>query len=31
MNRNITIFTDQNGKKIVLINELRFKGRKRED
>lgn len=31
MDRNITIFTDRNGKKIVQINDLRFKGKKRED
>ena len=31
MNRNINIITDADGKKIVLINDIRFKGKKRED
>lgn len=31
MDKNINIITDQNGKKLVLINDIRFKAKKRED
>ena len=31
MERNINIIVCLNGEKIVLINDIRFKGRKRED
>ncbi|MDE6405221.1 MAG: hypothetical protein K2M20_06190 [Lachnospiraceae bacterium] len=31
MDRNINIIVGLNGERIVLINDIRFKGRKRED
>lgn len=31
MNRNVSIIVDHEGKSIVLINDIRFKGKKRED
>lgn len=31
MERNINIIVGLNGEKIVLINAIRFKGKKRED
>lgn len=31
MNRNVNIVTDLDGRKIVLIHDVRFKGKKRED
>ena len=31
MDRNINIINGLNGEKIVLINDIRFKGKKRED
>ena len=31
MSNNITIITDAIGKKIVLINDLRFKGKTKEE
>lgn len=31
MDRNVNIITDLDGKKIVLINDIRFKAKKRED
>ncbi|MCM1186582.1 MAG: hypothetical protein NC251_04070 [Lachnoclostridium sp.] len=31
MDRNVNIIVEPNGEKIVLINEVRFKGKKRED
>lgn len=31
MDRNVTIITDLEGKKIVLINDVRFKGKNREE
>lgn len=31
MDRNVNIVTDFDGKKIVLINDIRFKAKKRED
>ena len=31
MNRNVHIITDIEGRKIVLINDIRFKGKNRED
>ncbi len=31
MDRNINIIKDLDGKSIVLINDIRFKGRKKED
>ena len=31
MDRNVNIITDLDGKSIVLINDIRFKGRKKED
>lgn len=31
MDRNVNIVTDLDGKKIVLINDIRFKAKKRED
>ena len=31
MNKNINIITDLEGKKIVLINDIRFKGKTREE
>lgn len=31
MERNINIIVGLNGEKIVLINDIRFKGKKRED
>lgn len=30
MKRNVNIITDSNGKQIVLINNIRFKSRRRE-
>ena len=30
-NRNVNIITDANGKKLVLINEIRFKGKRQID
>ena len=31
MDRNVNIITELDGKKIVLINDIRFKAKKRED
>lgn len=31
MKRNVSIVTDLEGRKIVLIHDVRFKGKKRED
>ena len=31
MDRNVNIITDLDGNKIVLINDIRFKAKKRED
>ena len=31
MSKNITIITEPEGKKIVLINDIRFKGKTREE
>lgn len=31
MERNVNIITELDGKKIVLINDIRFKAKKRED
>ena len=31
MERNITVIKDHEGKKIVLINDIRFKGKTREE
>ena len=31
MDRNVNVITDLDGKKIVLINDIRFKGKKREE
>lgn len=31
MNRNVTLITEPDGKKIVLINDVRFKGKTRKD
>lgn len=31
MDRNVTIISDPEGKKIVLINDVRFKGQKKEE
>ena len=31
MDRNVSIIVGPNGKKTVLIKDIRFKGRKRED
>lgn len=31
MDRNVNLITDLDGKKIVLINDIRFKARKREN
>ena len=31
MDKNITIITDPEGKKIVLINDIRFKGKTRKE
>lgn len=31
MDRNVHILTDLDGKKFVLINDIRFKARRRED
>ena len=31
MDRNVNIIVGLNGEKIVLINDIRFKGKKRED
>ena len=31
MDRNVNIITDLDGRKIVLINDVRFKAKKRED
>lgn len=31
LDRNVNIITDLDGKKIVLINDIRFKAKKRED
>ena len=31
MDRNVNIIVDLDGKKIVLINDIRFKGKNRED
>ena len=31
MTRNVSIVTDLEGRKIVLIHDVRFKGKKRED
>lgn len=31
VDKNINIITDQNGKKLVLINDIRFKAKKRKD
>ena len=30
-NRNVNIATDANGKKLVLINDIRFKAKRRDD
>lgn len=30
-NRNVTIITDSNGKKLVLVNDIRFKAKARHD
>ena len=30
-NRNVTIITDADGKKLVLINDIRFKGKRQID
>ena len=31
MDRNVNIVTEFDGKKMVLINDIRFKAKKRED
>lgn len=31
MERNVSVITDPEGKKIVLINDIRFKGKRREE
>lgn len=31
MDKNVTIITDPEGKKIVLINDIRFKGKRKEE
>lgn len=31
MDRNVNVITDLDGRKIVLINDIRFKGRKKEE
>ena len=31
MDKNVAIITDPEGKKIVLINEIRFKGKRKEE
>ena len=31
MDRNVNIITDLDGKQYVLINDIRFKGKKREE
>ena len=31
MDNNVTIITEPTGKRIVLINDLRFKGKTREE
>lgn len=31
MDRNVNIITDLDGKKFVLINDIRFKAKRRED
>ncbi len=31
MNRNVKIITNEKGEKIVVINDIRFKGKKREE
>lgn len=31
MDRNVNVITELDGKKIVLINDIRFKVKKRED
>lgn len=31
MERNVNVITDLEGKKIVVINDVRFKGKKREE
>ena len=31
MERNVNVITDPEGKKIVLINDIRFKGKRREE
>ena len=30
-NRNIEIITDKDGKKLVVINDIRFKGKRKND
>ena len=30
-NRNVNIITDADGKKLILINDIRFKGRRQID
>ncbi|MCH5266179.1 MAG: hypothetical protein J1F02_09790 [Lachnospiraceae bacterium] len=31
MNRNVNVITDSDGKQLVLINDIRFKGKRKED
>ena len=31
MERNVTVVTDLDGRKFVLINDIRFRAKKRED